>query len=53
MEEGITGDFALVKACKADKAGNLIFSKTAMNFNPPMCKAAKEPKCVIKKKVKI
>jgi len=41
MEEGITGDFALIKAWKADKAGNLIFRKTAMNFNPPMCKAAK------------
>jgi len=41
MEEAIVGDFALVKAWKADKAGNLIFRKTAMNFNPPMCKAAK------------
>lgn len=41
MEEAITGDFALVKAWKADKAGNLVFRKTAMNFNPPMCKAAK------------
>merc|ERR1719205_531898 len=41
MEEGITGDFALVKAWKADKAGNLIFRKTANNFNHPMCKAAK------------
>merc|ERR1712117_468257 len=41
MEEAITGDFALVKAWRADKAGNLIFRKTAMNFNPPMCKAAK------------
>ncbi|XP_064480254.1 succinyl-CoA:3-ketoacid coenzyme A transferase 1, mitochondrial-like [Ornithodoros turicata] len=41
MEHAITGDFALVKAWKADKAGNLIFRKTASNFNPPMCKAAK------------
>lgn len=41
MEEAITGDFALIKAWKADKAGNLIFRKTAANFNPPMCKAAK------------
>eukprot|EP00095_Tigriopus_kingsejongensis_P006329 maker-scaffold411_size179879-snap-gene-0.36 protein:Tk06329 transcript:maker-scaffold411_size179879-snap-gene-0.36-mRNA-1 annotation:"hypothetical protein DAPPUDRAFT_220335" len=41
LEEGIVGDFALVKAWKADKAGNLIFRKTAMNFNPPMCKAGK------------
>ncbi|XP_076236376.1 succinyl-CoA:3-ketoacid CoA transferase isoform X1 [Calliopsis andreniformis] len=41
METAITGDFALVKAWKADKAGNLIFRKSARNFNPVMCKAAK------------
>merc|ERR1711899_690867 len=41
MEEGITGDYALVKAWKADKAGNLVFRMTANNFNQPMCKAAK------------
>ncbi len=41
MEEAITGDFALVKAWKADKAGNLVFRKTAQNFNLPMCKAGK------------
>lgn len=41
MEHAITGDFALVKAWKADKAGNLVFRKTAANFNPVMCKAAK------------
>lgn len=41
MESAITGDYALVKAWKADRAGNLIFRKTARNFNPPMCKAAK------------
>ncbi|KAI4895381.1 hypothetical protein NFI96_025645 [Prochilodus magdalenae] len=40
MEKAITGDFALVKAWKADKAGNIIFRKTARNFNQPMCKAA-------------
>ncbi|XP_076439924.1 succinyl-CoA:3-ketoacid coenzyme A transferase 1, mitochondrial-like [Babylonia areolata] len=40
MEEAITGDFAMVKAWKADKAGNLTFRKSARNFNPPMCKAA-------------
>ncbi|CAK8685511.1 unnamed protein product [Clavelina lepadiformis] len=40
MESAITGDFALVKAWKADKAGNLTFRKTAQNFNPSMCKAA-------------
>ncbi|KAL7827230.1 hypothetical protein SRHO_G00329480 [Serrasalmus rhombeus] len=41
MEKAITGDFALVKAWKADRAGNIIFRKTARNFNQPMCKAAK------------
>lgn len=40
LETAITGDFALVKAWKADKAGNLIFRKSARNFNPVMCKAA-------------
>nr|XP_033327278.1 succinyl-CoA:3-ketoacid-coenzyme A transferase, mitochondrial [Megalopta genalis] len=40
METAITGDYALIKAWKADKAGNLIFRKSARNFNPVMCKAA-------------
>ncbi|GFU45629.1 succinyl-CoA:3-ketoacid coenzyme A transferase 1, mitochondrial [Nephila pilipes] len=41
LEEAITGDFALIKAWKADKFGNLIFRKSTPNFNVPMCKAAK------------
>ncbi|ERL85334.1 succinyl-CoA:3-ketoacid coenzyme A transferase 1, mitochondrial [Dendroctonus ponderosae] len=41
MEEAITGDFALIKAWKADSAGNLVFNKSARNFNPTMAKAAK------------
>ena len=41
MEEAITGDYALVKAWKADKAGNLLFRMTTRNFNEPMCKASK------------
>jgi 3-oxoacid CoA-transferase len=41
MEEAITGDYALVRGYKADEMGNLIFRKSARNFNPPMCKAAK------------
>ncbi|KAM4837560.1 succinyl-CoA:3-ketoacid coenzyme A transferase 1, mitochondrial-like [Urocitellus parryii] len=40
LEEAITGDFALVKAWKADRSGNVIFRKSARNFNQPMCKAA-------------
>ncbi|GLH08247.1 Succinyl-CoA:3-ketoacid-coenzyme A transferase, mitochondrial [Gryllus bimaculatus] len=41
LEKAITGDYALVKAWKADTAGNLIFRKSARNFNPAMCRAAK------------
>jgi 3-oxoacid CoA-transferase subunit A len=41
MEKGITGDFALVKAWKADPFGNLVFRKTARNFNPMMATAGK------------
>lgn len=41
MEEAITGDFALIKAWKADRHGNLIFRKSARNFNPGMCRAAR------------
>lgn len=41
MEEGITGDFSLIKAQRADTAGNLQFNLTANNFNQPMCSAGK------------
>ena len=41
MEEAFDADFALVKAWKADTMGNLIFNKTAMNFNPLMATAGK------------
>jgi len=41
MERAITGDFALVKAWKADEAGNLVYHRTARNFNPMMATAAK------------
>ena len=41
MEESITGDYAIIKGWKADKAGNLIFRKTANNFNEAMAKASK------------
>ena len=39
LEEGIFADLSIVKAWKADDTGNLIFRKTARNFNPPaaMC----------------
>lgn len=41
LEKGIKGDFALVKAWKGDKFGNLIFRKTARNFNPMVATAGK------------
>jgi len=41
MEEAITGDFALIKAWKADTKGNLMFRATSRNFNPDCAKAGK------------
>jgi len=41
MEEAITGNFSLIKAQRADRAGNLQFRKTTRNFNLPMAKAGK------------
>ena len=39
LEEGLRADFALIRAAKADKFGNLIYNKTAQNFNPMMAAA--------------
>ncbi len=41
LEEAFHADVALIKAWKADPLGNLIYRKTAMNFNPMMATAAK------------
>ncbi len=41
LEEAITGDFAIIKAWKADRYGNLVFRKTARNFNPMAATAGK------------
>lgn len=41
LESALTADFAIVKAWKGDRAGNLIFKGTARNFNPPMAMAGK------------
>lgn len=41
MERGLKADFALIKAWKADRWGNLMFRKTARNFNPVMATAAR------------
>lgn len=40
MERAIKGDFAMVKAWKGDKWGNLVYRKTARNFNPMIATAA-------------
>lgn len=39
LEEGLPGNIALIKAKKADRAGNLVYAKTARNFNPLMATA--------------
>ncbi len=41
MERGLRADFALIKAWKGDRWGNLVFRKTARNFNPMMATAAR------------
>ena len=41
LEHGLTADFAFIKAWKGDKWGNLVYRKTARNFNPVMATAAR------------
>ena len=41
LETGIVADLAIVKAWKADPSGNLVFRKTARNFNPPAATSGK------------
>src|SRR5579864_1494435 len=41
LERGLTADFALVKAWRGDRLGNLVYRKTARNFNPMMATAAR------------
>jgi 3-oxoacid CoA-transferase subunit A len=41
LEEGIVADFSLIRAAKGDKAGNLIYNKTARNFSPMIAAAGK------------
>ncbi|MES2846918.1 MAG: CoA transferase subunit A [Pseudomonadota bacterium] len=45
LERGLVADLAIVKAWKADPSGNLIFRKTARNFNPPAATCGKV--CVV------
>ncbi|QAS52920.1 CoA transferase subunit A [Halobacillus litoralis] len=39
LQEGLTADFSLVRAMKGDRHGNLVYNKTARNFNPMMAAA--------------
>jgi 3-oxoacid CoA-transferase subunit A len=41
LEPAIRGDFAIIKAWKGDRYGNLVYRHTAMNFNPMMATAAR------------
>jgi 3-oxoacid CoA-transferase subunit A len=41
LEESLTADFSLVRAAKGDHAGNLVYNKTARNFNPMIAAAGK------------
>lgn len=41
LEQGITGDFAIVRAWKGDRHGNLVYRKTARNFNPVIATAGR------------
>ena len=41
LERGIRADLAIIKGWKADESGNLVFRKTARNFNQPMATAGK------------
>ena len=41
LESALTADYAIVKAWKGDRLGNLIYKGTARNFNPPMAMAGK------------
>ena len=45
LERGIVADLSIVKAWKADETGNLVFRKTARNFNPPAATCGKV--CVV------
>ena len=49
LEEALGADFAFVKADVSDRYGNLTFNKTARNFNPIMCMAAKQSLVQVKK----
>jgi 3-oxoacid CoA-transferase subunit A len=47
IETALKADLAIIKGWKADKAGNVIYKKTAMNFNPLMAMAARIVLCEV------
>jgi 3-oxoacid CoA-transferase/3-oxoacid CoA-transferase subunit A len=53
LEQRITGDFAIVKAWKGDRFGNLVYRRTAANFNPMMATAAKVTIAEVEKLVEV
>lgn len=53
MERGLFADIAIIKGYKADKFGNVIYNKTARNFNPVMATAAKVTICEVEEIVEI
>ncbi|MDG1997098.1 MAG: CoA transferase subunit A, partial [Emcibacteraceae bacterium] len=53
LETGLKADVSLIKAWKGDKEGNLIFKKTARNFNPMMATAGKTTVAEVEELVEI
>ena len=53
MEKALHADLAIIKGWKADKAGNVVYNKTAMNFNPVMATAADTTICEVEEIVEI
>lgn len=47
MEQALHADLAIIKGYKSDKSGNVIYNKTARNFNPMMAMAAKTTVCEV------
>lgn len=53
METALFADLAIIKSFKADKSGNVIYNKTARNFNHIMAGAAKVTVCEVEEIVEI
>ncbi len=53
LEKALHADLAIIKGWKADRAGNIIYNKTARNFNPIMATAAKITLCEVEEIVEI